>query len=96
MRDTIVGNLEIQFSATPIKLFGVEKHQREENDDDGEELDETQTDECVRKQILLHRWVPRNTNDEGGEELTHTLCATADGDHSDSATQSCDTGVTHA
>lgn len=76
-------------------LLRVQQHNGEHDDNEGEEFDETQTDQSVGKEIILHGRVSGDTNDQGGEELTNTLSAATDGNHGETATQDGDTTVTH-
>merc|ERR1712241_1652669 len=76
-------------TTTPGKQpsLGVEEQSGDEDDNNGQELEETHTNQSVGEEVLLHGWVAGHTDDKGCEELADTLCTTSDRDHRDCATE---------
>ena len=74
----------------------IEEKEGDEYHTKSEKLQETHTDEGICEEVLLHRGVSCDTNDQCREELSDALSASTNSDNRDGATQDRSARITNS
>merc|ERR1719388_20422 len=77
----IILNPAVVPSVVATRLLRIEKHERNEDDNDDQKLQETHTDEQVGEEVLLHGRVAGDADDERSKELANARRTTTHSHH---------------